>query len=169
MGKELKAAFLSFSGISIILGVLGFLSGLIGLFLTQIESVPFSWFTFTCWVFLSIAVVLLRLIYELSKRPIYAKPFENPISYKENIECFLIKRNLHFTDQIVVGCYSHNDGYEQLAYVGKVHHVQESALQIKIIKDMRILDNIPRSQSELKKLEIRPVVPIAAIQEIYEV
>jgi len=166
MGKELKVAFLSFSGASIALGVLGFLSGLIGLFFTNIENIPFVVFIFTCWIFLSVLIVLAKMIYELSKRPINAKPFETPISFNESIECFLIKSNPHFTGQILVGCYSKIDGYEQLAYIGNIHHVQDTALQIKIIKDMEVLPSIPITQSELKKIEVRPVIPMAAISEI---
>lgn len=160
---------LSFSSISIILGVFGLLSGFTGLYYSEMAPIPFWIFITVVWFFLSVLIILVKFIYDGFEGQNGIKSSENPISYNEDIGCFLIKSNPNFTGQVLVGCYANNDGYEQLAYVGNVHHVQDSALQIKIIKDMNILENIPNTQAELRKLEIRPVVPFAAISQISEV
>ena len=58
-----------------------------------------------------------------------------------------------------MGCYLKLDEIEQLAYIGVVHLVQDSLIQIRIVKDMGISYGIPN----LNDLEVKPVVPLSAL------
>lgn len=164
LNKILSATF-SLAGASIIIGVLGFMSGVVSLFLDINAQVPIRWLLFEMLVLLSLIIVLLKLIFDLSQEKTPPPPFERPFRYVKEEEVFLIRRNENFLNNIVVGCYSQENEIDRLAYLGVVHLVQDKVIQIKIRVDYQIFDQIPDSDNTLKNLIVRPVVPVTALQQ----
>ena len=168
MDLSLKRRIFSFPSLSICLGVFGILSGVTGIYYKDMEPVPFWIFISAVWVFISISAILIKIIADGISRHVIVSPFESPISYKDELGSFLIHKNSSFVGQILVGCYLDDDGFDRLAYLGQINHIQEQVIQIKIIKDYEVLSEIPRTQTELRKIEIRPVVPIDALADFRE-
>lgn len=167
MANQLKGSILNFASISITVGVLGFLSGIVGLFFPELKSIPFKYFILLVWLFLSILIILLKIIFDFRKLKTQSPPFEKPLSYHKEIQSFLIRKNPFFHSQTLVGCYLKENELERLAYLAHVNHTQDKVMHIKILHDFKILNEIPSTSSELSKLEIRPVVPTNEVANYY--
>lgn len=165
MASRIVSGIFSFSGASVMIGVAGFLSALVGMFIDVSAQVSVKWLLFVIWVFSTLALIMLKVIYDVANEVKPTPPFESPIKYIQEDQIFVIRRNENFLNQIVVGCYLQRDDVERLAYIGVVHIVQDKVIQIKIRVDMKMLKEIPSSIDELKSIVVRPVVPVTALQQ----
>lgn len=166
MQDKIKGAIFSLSGASIVIGVTGFLSAFVTLFVNINDQISIKWLLFSLLVSTSLIIIFLKIIYDLLSLSQPPQAFEVPINYVESEQVFVIRRNEYFQNSIVVGCYIQENSVDRLAYIGVVHLVQENIIQIKVEVDRDVLDEIPKTTEELKKLEIRPVVPVYALQDL---
>jgi hypothetical protein len=162
--KIINAAF-SLSGVSIMIGVVGFLSGLVTIFINVNEQLSVKWLLFSVLISILIISILLKVIYDLSQEIKPPPPFEHPIRYVPEEGVFVIRRNENFPNAILVACYAQQDEIDRLAYLGFVHIIQEKFIQIKIRADFEIFESIPYKSDQLKNIVVRPVVPVAALQQ----
>lgn len=165
MKEQIKKGILSLSGASIMIGVVGFMSGLVTLFVDINNQLSIKWLLFVLLIGISLTLMLLKVIYDLSQEIRPPLPYEHPIRYVPEENVFIIRRNENFPSNTLIACYALRDEVDRLAYLGVVHIVQDKLIQIKIIKDYSILPKIPSTNEELKNIAIRPVVPFAALQQ----
>jgi hypothetical protein len=165
MTNRVISTVFSLSGASIAIGVTGFMSSLATIFIDVNTLVSIKWLLFSLVLFLSLALILSKVIYDLSLEVAPPPPFEVPIRYVPEEQVFVIRRNENFVNNIVVGCYAQHNEIDRLAYLGVVHLVQDKVIQIKIRSDLGVLEKIPETLDELKSIIVRPVVPVTAIQQ----
>lgn len=166
MSQRIVSAIFSLSGLAFAIGALGFLSGVVTLFVDTSSSISVKWLLFTILVAISVTLILLKLIFDLAHDVDGQSFSENPISYVANERVFVIRRNDNFLNNIIVGCYVHQNQIDRLAYLGVVHLVQDKVIQIKIEIDMGVLDKVPESPIELKSIFVRAVVPVTALAQL---
>lgn len=162
--KIISTAF-SLPGVSILIGVLGFLSSLVTIFINVNEQLSVKWLLFSVLVSIVIILILLKVIFDLSQETKPPQPFEHPIRYVPEEQVFVIRRNENFPNAIVVACYVQQDEIDRLAYLGVVHIIQDRVIQIKIRADYGILTSMPTTNDQLKNIVVRPVVPVTALQQ----
>lgn len=148
--------------ISIAIGAAGFLSALVTMFINTATDISIKWLVFLCWIFATIAVVLLSIIMDMVKEreKTPSQLYEKPLRMNDDGSIIIIKKNDNFTNNIIVGCYLESDEIEKLACIAYVYHTQEKLVQLKIWKNLL-------SESESKSLEekgvhnmiIRPNIP----------
>lgn len=165
MKDKILQNIFSLSGASISIGVIGFTSAIVTLFVDVGDKISIKWVLLLVIVFSPIVLILLKIIYDLSDEIKTPSPFEKPIRYVKEEQVFVIRRNEHFVNNIVVGCYAQIDEIDRLAYLAVVHLVQDNVIQIKIRADLGVLEHIPTTQEELNHIIVRPVVPITAIEQ----
>lgn len=165
MNEKILKGIFSLSGASITIGLVGFMSGLVGLFVDVNALMSIKWLLFALLLETSLILILLKVIYDLAQETRPPPPFEHPIRYMAEENVFIIKKNENFHNSIVVGCYAQMDEVDRLAYLGVVHHVQDKVIQIRIVWDYSVLTKIPSTQEELKNIFIRSVVPVIALQQ----
>jgi hypothetical protein len=165
MKEQIAKAIFSLAGASILIGVVGFMSGLVTIFVNVNEQLSVKWLLFSSLVSISLVLILLKVIYDLSQEIKPPPPYEHPIRYVSDEQVFIIRRNENFLNSIVVGCYAVTDEIDRLAYLGVVHLVQDKVIQIKVRADYSVLPQIPSTQEELKNIVIRPVVPVTALEQ----
>lgn len=166
MKERLLIALFSLSGASITIGVLGFMSGIVTIFVNVSEQISVKWILFVLLISISIILILLKLIYDLSQETQAPPAYEHPIQYVPEEHIFVIRRNEHFLNTIVVGCYAQINGIDRLAYLGAVHLTQDKVIQIKVLTDFSVLKGVPSTQEELRNIIVRPVVPLSALQQV---
>lgn len=167
MKERIHQAIFSLSGISFAVGAAGFLSALVTMFVDTSEQVSIKWVLFVLWLFLTVVIVLLKILFDLTAEKKISPPYEKPIRYLPNYQLLLIRRNEHFGNQIVVGCYSNVDDVERLLSLGAVHHVQEQFIQIKLLPATSPDEQGVGTDTDLKTILVRPVVPLSALQAQY--
>ena len=145
-------------------GAAGFLSALVTMFINTSQEISVKWMLLAIWLFSTVAIILLKLVFDLvnEKRP--PAPYEVPIKYLSDDQILLIRRNENFGNQIVVGCYSNVDDIERLIFLGAVHHIQERFIQIRILPTSSSNEAPINPNIDLKTILVRPVVPFSAIQ-----
>ena len=166
MINEVKERIFSFSGVSILVGVVGFLSGIVTIFINVNADISVKWLLLIILLSLVLIIVLLKTVYDLSIKEKPQNFYEVPIRYIQEEGVFIIRRNENFLNNILVGCYATRDEVDRLAYIGFVHLVQERMIQIKIRNDYGVLQEVPKTSEDLKNIVIRPVVPISALSQI---
>jgi len=165
MKEKIFSGIFSLSGVSLMLAVAGFVSALVTMFVDVADRVSVKLLIFVILLSVSLLVILLKIVFDLTNEKRPAAPFEHPIMFLPDEKIFVIRRNENFVNSIIVGCYSHQDAVDRLAYIAFVHHVQDEVIQIKIQRDLGILRAIPSSTNELRSLIIRPVVPVTALEQ----
>ncbi|WP_431101227.1 hypothetical protein [Roseateles noduli] len=166
MKKKIADAAFSLSGLSLSVGALGFLSGVVQLFIDTSIQLSVKWSLALGWLSLSIVLVLLKVIYDLHSEKKPAPPFETPIKYLPDQQILVIRRNDNFLNNIVVGCYFQYEEIDSLACLGVVHIVQEKVIQIRIVGGFIGQATAPTSTDSLSRLVVRPVVPIDALNQL---
>lgn len=166
MLTDVKKAIFSLSGLSIGLGVLGFLSGFVQLFIDVGSAVSIKWLLVTVLVGLSLALILLKLIFDLHLQKDAQPNHESPIRFLDKEGILVIRKNEHFVNQVIVGCYYTPDEVERLAYVGVVDHVQEHVIQIRIIQSFLPTENEIAPSVNINHLIVRPVIPYSALERL---
>ncbi len=164
MNNKILNTIFSLTGLSITIGVLGFLSSIVTLFIDINSQISVKWLLFVIVLSLSIIFILLKVIYDQFLEVAHAPPFETPIKYISEENILLIRKNENFLNSIIVGCYQQKDEIDRLVYLGQVYLVQEKLIQIKLTYDMGVLNEFPKSIEELKNLEIRPVLPVTVLE-----
>ena len=163
MRENIKGAIWSFSGLSIGLGVLGALSGVVQLFVDVNKSISVKWLLLVLWISISILLIFLKLVFDATNTQNHTNSYVNPFKFIPDKSIFIIKKNDLFLNNIIVGCYSIEDDIENLAFIGVVSLVQEKIIQIKIIKPLIKATDQATILKDLKKISIRPVIPYDAI------
>lgn len=166
MREKIAQATFSLNGLSFLVGVLGFLSGLVQLFIDTNEQVSIKWMLFLVWIALTFGMVLLKLVYDLHNEKKPAPLFEIPIKYIQESQTIIIRRNDNFLNNIIVGCYFQRDEIDTLAFIGTVQIVQEKFIQIKIISNFIGQYTGPTSQDSLNRLVVKSVIPFDALNLI---
>ena len=166
MLEDLKKAIFSLNGTAIFIAVIGFLSSIVTVFVNTSAEVSVKWLLLSIIIGLYATVILLKVAHDVREKGRPSPPFENPIRFVADPGIFVIRKNENFLANILVACYSQRDGLDRLAYIGVVEHIQPSIIQIRIQLDLLVLPSIPIGPDELKMLEIRPVVPFAALQQL---
>lgn len=169
MKDNIARSFFSLSGASIAIGVVGFMSSIVTMFVDVNSMLSVKWFLLTAVLFLSTVLILIKIIYDFSQKTLSSAIFENPIQYIHirGEDIFVIRRNEIFVQNIFVGCYI-RDGYvDKLAYLGIVKLIQDNIIQITIIKNMEIFSEFPSSTDALRNIMVRSVVPFQSIQEFF--
>lgn len=166
MKDRIAKGIFSLSGASLIIGAAGFFSALVTMFIDVTAQISVKWLIFVIFSLSSFALILLKVISDLSSEKRPPPPFEIPFKYLGDEDRILvIRRNENFLNSIIVGCYLQRDGVDRLAYLAVVHLVQEKVIQIKIRMDLGLLPAGNLSQEDLETIEIRPVVPVTALEQ----
>lgn len=166
MKTKIADATFSLSGLSLFVGALGFLSGVVQLFIDTSVQLSVKWMLGLGWLSLSLVLVLLKVIYDLYNEKKPAPPFEIPIKYLSDQQIFVIRRNDNFLNNIVVGCYLQHDEVDTIACLGVVHIVQEKVIQIRVLGGFMGQAASPTSPDSLARLVLRPVVPLDALNQL---
>ena len=164
MNTSLLNRVFSFTGASIVIGVLGFMSGMVTLFVDINQTISIQWLLFAILLMTSVIIILLKAHFDIAQTQVLPQNYEIPIRYFEDENLFIIKKNESFVNNIIVGCYLKQNDIERLAYVGVIHLVQEKVIQIKIRADLGVCDKIPENSEALKEIVVRPVVPVTALE-----
>lgn len=167
MKEKLLNAFFSLVGLSILIGCLGFMSGIVTLFIDVSALISVKWLILLLLLSFSTISILSKVLYDLSRETKPQPQLELPIKYDDADNIFVIKRNENFLNSILVGCYIMKDDVEVLAFLGAVNHVQDKVIQIKILRDYGKLDKIPTTKEQLSNIAIRAVVPFAALDQYH--
>ena len=166
MKEKILNSLFSLSGMSIAIGCVGFLSGIVTMFVNVGDQVSVKWLLFSVMLSGVFIFILLKVIYDLTTETKPPPPFEVPIKYVEKEQIFVIRKNENFVSNILLGCYAQIDEIDRLAYLAVVHIIQDKLIQVKVRADFGVFDKIPSSQEELTKIAIRSVVPISAIDQL---
>lgn len=163
--KDKIIKIFSSSGFPILIGVVGFSSSLVTMFINVNDLLSIKWLIFCIVISTTVILILLKVIYDLSQETKPSQPFEHPIRYLPDDQIFVIKKNDNFLNSIVVGCYAQQDEIDRLAYLGVVHHVQDTVIQIKILFDFGVFEKMLFTSEQLKNIAVRPVVPVTALAQ----
>jgi hypothetical protein len=161
-----KDKLFSFSAIAIAVGAAGFVSAVVTMFVDTSQQYSVRVIIFLVWLFLSILVVLIKIINDLSNIEITQPtlPREKPIKILSNGQLILIRKNDLFINNAIVGCYCVEDDFESLIYIAVVSHVQDNFLQVKVIADFR--DDRAKQMLTTRGVDcmvIRPTIPYEAL------
>lgn len=159
--------FITFNVISILVGVAGFLSAIVTMFVNISQEASVKWLLLTIWLCLTCVVVLLKIIHDLNREESIAiKSYEVPIGLQQDSNVLIIRKNPFFASNSLVGCYWVENEVETISFLGLVHHVQDNLIQVKLLKKVGSKDasNI-FVKSAMKKLVIRPVIPFDALSD----
>ena len=140
MKKQVLSAIFSLSGISIIIGVIGFTSSVATLFVDINSNISIKWLLFFFVLAASLILILLKIIYDLIVQSTAPSTFEIPIRYIPQDNILVIRKNENFLNSIIVGCYQQKDEIDRLVYLGYVYLVQDRVIQIKLTHDMNKLE-----------------------------
>lgn len=169
MSVPIKDKLYSFSAIAIAVGAAGFVSAIVTMFVDTTQVVSIRYIIFLSWVFLSILVILIKVINDLAKveitQPI--SPREKPIKILSDGQLILIRKNDLFINNTIVGCYCVEDDFESLIYIAVVSHVQDNFLQVKVVADYR--DERAKQMLTTRGVDcmvIRPTIPYEALSLI---
>lgn len=165
MKNDILNKIFSFTSVSIIIGVVGFLSGIVQLFIDVNHQISVKWILFLMILCLSIIIILMKIIFDLSKfqyKPAFEKPINCMIN-KDDRVTFLIRENEHFKYNIIIAGYAQRNQLDTILFVGYVEHIQEKMLHIHVVKwleEIDLYDNLGNLKQEvLSSIEIRPVIP----------
>ena len=172
MKKYITKYIFSFNGVSVLIGVLGLLSSFVTLFIDTKLLISIKYLLIILVIFLSLFIILLKLIFDLSKKQ-RPPAFENPINCNkisdDEIIC-LIRQNENFIYNIYVAGYLKRNQLDTLVCTGYVKNTQENFLQISLtnwIEKIELFDSNGNIKDEIiKSIEIRPVIPVGSIAHL---
>lgn len=143
-------------GMYILIAVVGFISSIVTLFIDIKDSVSIRWLVLLVCLFLTISIILVRIIIEIaqSKRIIDSIKI---VRYYNNRDLFLVKANFPVPFNSLLSIYIQMDGYEELYGIGYVENVQENdLLSVKVVKKFT---EIQENQDFLKQTIIKTSLP----------
>jgi len=158
----LKSRIMTFNSIAIIVGLAGFLSAFVTMFIDVNQKISVKWFLFFALVSFSMLTIAAKIIHDLLKEvippPIF---FEKPIKSYPDKGMLIIKHNKLFNHNSVVGGYWDSGGVESFIFIGFIYHTQDSLMQVKVIKlfnDEEVNQDI-FSEDLFGKVIIKPTIP----------
>lgn len=160
---------LSFNSIAIFIGVAGFLSAVVTLFIDVQSQISVQWLLLVILFSLTITSILIKICSDLSKEKNTARRvFEKPIKAISEQQIFITRLNPLFTQNCIVGGYLLDDEVEALAFVGYISHTQENLVQI---KTFILIDDITKGinlydKRTMNKIVIRPVIPFSFLDSL---
>lgn len=167
--EKIKNVMFSFNGISLIIGIVGGVFGMISPFITNWNlSVNLKWFVGIILFSISIFFILLKVIVDIlndhkNKNSLYTKV----ISYIPQTKTFLTEMNEMLGHGAMVSIVYVDNNYEVEFGKAYVNNIQENFLQIKLIEldnnfeenYINIIDDINNNNiSVLNKLIIKSFV-----------
>ena len=169
----------SLSGLSISIGVLGFISGIVQLFIDISALISVKWILLCLLLLISIILILLKVVYDLvvenisiSDRQKENNLIETPIRFVADNpkgDIFLVRKNKNFTNNMVVSGYLKNNELDNLLFMGYVYVIQDKFTQIKIVRwfdEPDIFDDEKNIRlGIISSIEIRATIPLEFIFE----
>lgn len=158
----------TFNVISILVGVAGFLSAVVGMFVNVADQISVKWLLLALWLCITIVLMLFKIMHDLlNDNSSSIKSHESPIKFSQELNILIIRKNPFFPANSLVGCYWVEDEVETISFLGTVHHVQDDLIQIKLLKKLGSRDvSSVLTKAAMKKIIIRPAIPLAAISEL---
>lgn len=135
MIKEKLLKIISFNGIVLIIGILGGLSSILTIFITQWNvQISLKWFVFFLFVFLIILLILIKLIYELNREINVKRPnLASVIRYIPSTRTLLVTKNDFLGYSAMVSIFYYDELYEVEIGKGYVTNITERFIQIRIL------------------------------------
>jgi hypothetical protein len=136
MIKEKFKSLLSFTGISLIIGIVGGIFGLITPFIDDWNTlISLKWFLFIAFIFFIFTLALLKVLLDI-RNDLKDKKAEyiRVIRYVPKYETFIISKNDSLGNQAMVSVFYLDENYEVELGKGYVENIQENLIQIKVLK-----------------------------------
>ncbi len=135
MVKEKLLKIISFNGIVLIIGILGGLSSILTIFITQWNyQISLKWFVFFLYISLIVLLILIKLVYELTKELRVKKPnWASVIRYIPTSKTLLVTKNDFLGYSAMVSIFYSDNLYEVEIGKGYVETITEKFIQIKIL------------------------------------
>ncbi|MCZ8196438.1 MAG: hypothetical protein O9267_02375 [Flavobacterium sp.] len=134
MIKQKLNDILSLNGISILIGIVGGLFGIISIFIDWDTRLSIKWFAAVLILCSFISIILIKLTYDIYKSHTQrivknSKVFQ--FSRKDNLLLVENNNNLEFSQ--LVSIYYIKNNFQQLFANGYVQNIQEEFVQIKVL------------------------------------
>lgn len=146
-------------GLYISTGVIGFISGIVGIFIDVNAEISVKWLLFVITISLIVLIALLSLMSKL----IWEKQIVNQIKiikYYPNREALVLKSNQDISINSLLSIYVDKDGYEELQAICYIENIQENKLMsAKIFKNFVDIDS-----DLIKKSIIKTTLPLIALK-----
>lgn len=155
----------SFNVIAISIGVIGFLSSIITVFLLDPSSkISARWLVAAIWISLTIIIAIVKIAYDIVKENV-SLPYEIPFDFKYDSRyiapILLIRKNSVFVNSMYVTCYHTDNGFDNVAFVGVINNMTvDKCFQVELIKELNRHTYSELSDKVLKTYIIRPGLPI---------
>lgn len=136
MIKEKLLKILSINGIALTIGILGSIASIFSVFVTKWDvKVDFRWFIFTLFVFLSILLILIKLINDLKiEIDIKRHNKASAIRYISQSQTFLFEKNDFLGYSAMVSIFYLDDACEVEFGKGYVTNIQNEFVHIKLLE-----------------------------------
>lgn len=158
----------SLSGLSISIGVLGFISGIVQLFIDINYCISIKWVLLLLLLLGSIILILLKTIHDLNlENNLENNLAEVPVNFitnNQNENIFIIRKNKNFLNNMIVSGYFRNNEIDDLLFMGYVSIIQEKLIQIQVIKWLSHPDIFDDSGNirigVIPLIEVRTTIPL---------
>lgn len=134
MLKTFLKKFITTNGIAYTIGILGSIASILTVFISKFDTtIKLKWFLFTVFVFLTIVLILVKLLFDILntlriKMPNKAKA----LRYEQTLDSLLVEKNDFLGHSALVSIFYINDSFEIEFAKGFVSNIQEKFIQIKI-------------------------------------
>lgn len=158
MIKEKLKNIFSFSGIALIIGIVGGLAGYFTILITEWNSqLSLKWFVFIIYIFFTIVLILIKLIIDLNiELKIKHSNTTTVFRYVPESETFLVYKNKFLGHSAMVSIFYLDDSFEVELGKGYVKNIQDNFIQVKIIE---ILNDFSTNHSEvLEKINSNNII-----------
>lgn len=163
MVREKLKYILSFSGISLIFGIVGCLTAYFTILITNWDlKISIKWLIFTIYVSFTIILILLKLIVDLNNELKVKLPYTTRIfRYVPENFTFLIYKNDFLGHLAMVSIFYLDNSFEVELGKGYVKNIQDKFIQIKIIE---ISERFSSNHSKiLEEIELNNVMTLQKI------
>ena len=134
MVKEKLGEILSLNGISILIGIVGGIIGVLSIFIDWNTKLSIKWFALLWMIYAFIALILAKLVFELRKSNI--NRFQNPnkvIKYSSTESLLLVEKNGNLEITQSLSIFYIKNGFQLDLAQGFVQNIQDNFVQVKII------------------------------------
>jgi len=163
MVREKLKNILSFSGISLVFGIFGYLTAYLTILVTDWDlKINVKWLVLTIYVTVTIMLILIKLIIELNNELNVKPPHTNSIfRYVPENATFLIYKNDFLGHLAMVSIFYLDNSFEVELGKGYVKNIQDKFIQIQIIE---ISDRFSSNHSKiLEEIEMNNVMALNKI------
>lgn len=136
MIRKKLSKILTLNGLSIILGLVGTLFGVLTILIDDFNyNLEVKWFLLLVFIFLSILLISFKLSYEIYKELKLKKPNSSKvITFLKSENILIVENNDYLDYSTMASIYLKNNQIEIEFGKGYVHNVQEKFTQIKILE-----------------------------------